>query len=150
MHILAYHGFKDALEILASNFTNLDIKDINGRTPLDLACFKGSIGCVECLLLNGANCDLYDDVSQRTALHAAAYTNNEDCIKLILMLCNDKVNLINSKDKYKRTPLMVAVEQGHLNTISYLITQQAQLDAIDDKNCTALHRAVSKKDVKDA
>ena len=130
------------MEILASNLTNLDVQEKDGRTPLDLACYRGSLGCVECLLLNGANCDLVDNITQRTALHAAAYNNHEDCIKLILMLINDKKDLLNSKDKYKRTPLMIAVEQGHLNTISYLVSQQADLNLTDDKNCTALHRAV--------
>ena len=143
LHLLSYYGHRDALEILASNFTNLDVYDKNGRTPLDLACFKGSFSCVECLVLNGANCDLVDNISQRTPLHAAAYNNHEDCIKLILMLINDKKNLINAKDKFSRTPLMIAVEQGHLHTISVLVSQQADIDAVDDKNCTALHRAVS-------
>ena len=143
LHVLSYYGYRDALEILASNLTNLDVQDKNGRTPLDLACFKGSIGCVECLLLNGANCDLVDNITQRTALHAAAYNNFEDCIKIIFMLINDKKDLLNAKDKYQRTPLMIAVEQGHLNTISYLVTQQADINATDEKKCTALHRAVS-------
>jgi ankyrin repeat protein len=142
LHLLSYYGHKNALEILASNLTNLDVQDRNGRTPLDLACYKGSLGCVECLLLNGASCDLVDNISKRTALHAAAYNNNEDCIRLILMLINDKKNLINAKDKFQRTPLMIAVEQGHLNTISYLVSQQADLNSTDDKKCTALHRAV--------
>lgn len=143
MHILAFHGHKEALDVLANSFTNLDVQDVNGRTPLDLACYRGSTSCVESLILNGANCVLKDNINQRSALHAAAYNNNEDCIKIMFLLSNDRKELINVRDKYQRTPLMIAVEQGHLNTISYLISQQADLDAIDDKGCTSLHRAVS-------
>ena len=143
LHIVSFYGYKEALDLLVNYFTDINVKDNNGRTPLDLACFRGSVGCVETLILNGANCLVHDNVNKRTPLHAAAYNNNEECVKQLLVLSNEKKDLINARDKYERTPLMIAVEQGHLNTILYLITQHANLDAADNQNCTALHRAVS-------
>ncbi|KAH3720653.1 hypothetical protein DPMN_063556 [Dreissena polymorpha] len=50
---------------------NLDIKDVNGRTMLDLACYSGHTECVETLLLQGATILVYDNVARRTPLHAA-------------------------------------------------------------------------------
>lgn len=52
-------------------------------------------------------------------------------------------HLSNVRDKFMRTPLMYATEQGHLNTISYLINyMSADVTLTDHKQRTALHRAV--------
>ena len=127
-------------------------------------------------MLNDANYELKDNVNGRTPIHAAAFNNNEECLKVISLIVNSKkstsrlnetydyyttsasddvssqtsVNafynyrLANLKDSQSRTPLMVAVEQGHLNTINFLIHQMgADVFAYDNKNRTALHRAAA-------
>ena len=159
------------MEYFLKYFPNTEVKDKNGRTPLDLACFKGETTCVECLMLHGANCETHDHVNQRTPIHAAAFNNNDECLKIMAVVENFKSNkrleksfklnninilnqiqqdnffnckLANLKDKYHRTPLMRAVEQGHISTISLLITQMgADVLAYDQKNRSALHRAVN-------
>lgn len=128
-----------------------DVADKNGRTPLDLACFRGESQCVECLLNYGANWTCKDQVNERTCIHAAAYNNNEDCIKIIDHLVSSyekqldatQTKLINVKDKHGRTPLMCAIEKGHFNTVQFLISQlDADILACDNNKRTALHRAV--------
>ncbi len=131
--------------MLANKF-RVDCRDKNGRTPLDLACFKGESSCVECLLRNGASYQTHDSVNERTPLHAAAYNNNEECLKAIINYV-DVENQSEFKsdllDKHGRTPLMIAVEQGHLNTISLLITHMnADVLACDINQRTSLHRSV--------
>ena len=42
-----------------------------------------------------------------------------------------------------RTPLMLAVEQGHLDTVIYLMSNSAIVNARDIHGRTALHRGVS-------
>ena len=124
----------------------MDCRDKNGRTPLDLACFQGESSCVECLLHNGAAYDTHDSVNERTPLHAAAYNNNEECLKVIAQYLEENEHSdfhANLRDKHGRTPLMVAVEQGHLNTISFMITyMNADVLASDIHQRTALHRSV--------
>lgn len=144
LHLLAYHDYKEAIEILVRYLTNLDVKENNGRTPLDLACFQGSVSSVECLMLNGASSLTYDSINNRTPIHAACYNGFDECIKPIVMLATiDKQRLLESRDKHGRTPLMVAVEQGHLNTIDYLIGHNIDLNLVDNYGCTSLHRAAA-------
>ena len=146
---------------------DLEAKDKNGKTPLDYACAQGELSCVECLMHYGADCEARDTLTARTPIHSAAYTNNEDCLRAICMAYNARIRkttklnstfdssayddasiyfntkLTNVRDMRGRTPLMLAVEQGHLNTISFLVAQMgANVLACDDKNRTALHRAV--------
>jgi ankyrin repeat protein len=96
--------------------------------------------------MNGANYNVPDSASERKAVHAAAYNNNEECIRLLLLYEDHESNennlLINYTDKFKRTALMIAVEQGHFNTMLFIIEQNADLNLVDEKKCTALHRAV--------
>ena len=131
---------------MLKNKFQIDSRDKNGRTPLDLACFKGESSCVECLLNYGAMYQSHDSVNERTPLHAAAYNNNEECLKAIanFLEIHDMSNFNSDlRDKYGRTPLMVAVEQGHLNTISFLVSHMnADVLASDANQRTALHRSV--------
>jgi Ankyrin repeat. len=56
------------------HYTNLNAKDNNGCTPLDLASYAGHTDCVGTLLTSGENqADVlvYSHKSRRTALHAA-------------------------------------------------------------------------------
>jgi ankyrin repeat protein len=157
LHILSYYGHRTSLEFLLKYLPNLEVKDISGRTPLDLACSQGELSCVECLMQYGANCESRDAVTERTAIHSAAYNNNEDCLKAISIAYNTMISrstnrknslyemnsnegrynyedqyryfnskLANVRDKHARTPLMLAVEQGHLSAITFLITQMVR------------------------
>lgn len=56
LHWAAYSNSETVTEyILASNQTNLDLKDIDGQTPLHLAASYGNTRIVRRLLLKGAN-----------------------------------------------------------------------------------------------
>lgn len=170
---MAYYGHREALDFLLRYLPDPDVKDRDGRTPLDLACYRGESSCVECLMLHNASYETKDNINGRTPLHAAAFNNNDECLKIISLIVNSKLSssarlnetydyysnaneetnqtngiynskLANLRDSLERTPLMIAVEQGHLSTINFLITQMgADVFANDSKNRTALHRAVS-------
>ncbi|CAF0712711.1 unnamed protein product [Brachionus calyciflorus] len=157
LHILCYYGHREALEFLLRTGFEPELRDINGRTALDIACFKGEILCVDFLVTWGANYETHDDINARTPLHAAAYNNNYECLRFILSfhknkLANSSTNsdnfisddLVNIRDKHQRTPLMYAVEQGHLTTINFLINEYgADVLISDEKQRTALHRAAA-------
>ena len=106
----------------------------------------------------GAIYDIQDKINQRTPIHAAAYNNNTECLKIIASITSDNdltsdltletcylnKTLSNLRDKHGRTALHVAVEQGHLNTIQFLINQMGcDPLAFDNKKRTALHRAAA-------
>lgn len=109
----------------------------------------------------------------RSPIHFAALYNNEECLKIMTLIANSRMEknrlnrtfetcayvydeamknsfynskLANLKDNLERTPLMLAAEQGHLNTISFLVSQMgADVLVCDNKGRTALHRAVNLK-----
>lgn len=47
------------------------MRNNNGRTPLDLAAFKGHVECVDVLINQGASILVKDYVVKRTPIHAA-------------------------------------------------------------------------------
>jgi ankyrin repeat protein len=119
---------------------------------------KGETSCVECLMNYGAIYDTRDSINQRTPVHAAAYNNNTECLKILASITSDNdlntdltletcyfnKTLSNLRDKHDRTALHVAVEQGHLNTIQFLLNQMGSDPlAFDNKKRTALHRAAA-------
>lgn len=155
----AYFGNRDGLELLIRHeeLFDMELKDRCGRTALDLACFQGEAACVRCLVRAGANCRSQDSVDGRTPVHAAAYNNHLECLKA-LHECDDEsslcgvgdkggggchIKLGNMRDRFGRTPLMYATEQGHLNLFNYLINRLgADVLVCDNKKRSALHRAV--------
>lgn len=158
----AYYGHREALDFLLKFFPNTEVKDKRGRTPLDLAAAQGESSCVECLMYNNASCESRDSVSGRTPLHAAAANNQEEALKVMVLVANSQMDsartahkesantslynlkLANLKDDAGRTPLMLAAEKGHLNTAVLLVSQLgANVLAADHSGRTALHRAVS-------
>lgn len=158
----AYYGHREALDFLLKFFPNTEVKDKQGRTPLDLAAARGESSCVECLMYNKASCESRDSVSGRTPVHAAAANNQEEALKVMVLVANSQMDsaraahkesahssfynlkLANLKDNAGRTPLMLATEQGHLNTALLLVSQMgANVLAADHSGRTALHRAVS-------
>lgn len=67
----AYHGHHHALEVLVQSLLDLDVRNSQGRTPLDLAAFKGHVECVDVLINQGASILVKDFTLKRSPIHAA-------------------------------------------------------------------------------
>lgn len=59
---------------------DLDVRNNNGRTPLDLAAFKGHVECVDVLINQGASILVKDYIVKRTPIHAAGKPFYTTCI----------------------------------------------------------------------
>lgn len=67
----AYHGHHHAMEVLVQSLLDLDVRNSQGCTPLDLAAFKGHVECVDVLINQGASILVKDFNLKRTPIHAA-------------------------------------------------------------------------------
>lgn len=57
--------------MLVQSLLDLDVRNSSGRTPLDLAAFKGHVECVDVLINQGASILVKDYILKRTPIHAA-------------------------------------------------------------------------------
>jgi ankyrin repeat protein len=55
----------------------------------------------------------------------------------------EKKAKINSKDKFKRSPLVMAVRNGHLKVASLLLSKGADWNQGDSSSNTPLHHAAA-------
>lgn len=61
--------------MLVQSLLDLDVRNNSGRTPLDLAAFKGHVECVDVLINQGASILVKDYILKRTPIHAAGMSS---------------------------------------------------------------------------
>ena len=98
---------------------SLDCRDKEGRTPLDLAASKGSIGCAKLLLESGAdtNAKCKDG---RTALHRAAANGNHRMVEMLMDFGADPT-ITNDRGQ---SAVDVAREKEHVSTVKKLFLKK--------------------------
>ncbi|MEE6465994.1 hypothetical protein FKM82_006784 [Ascaphus truei] len=139
LHLAAYHGHHQALEVLVQSLLDLDVRNSNGRTPLDLAAFKGHVECVDVLINQGASILVKDYVVKRTPIHSAATNGHSECLRLLIGNA-DVQTAVDIHDGNGQTPLMLSVLNGHTECVYSLLNKGANVDAKDKWGRTALHR----------
>jgi ankyrin repeat protein len=95
--------------------TDMDCLDGLRQTPLIHASAYGNSKAALWLLEHGARADIRD-VNGRDALWYASEKGLDDLVELLLK----KKPVINYFDRYQKTPLMAACEQGHLAVVKQL------------------------------
>uniref|UniRef100_A0A8C1BTR0 Ankyrin repeat domain 28b n=1 Tax=Cyprinus carpio carpio TaxID=630221 RepID=A0A8C1BTR0_CYPCA len=139
LHLAAYHGHHQALEVLVQSLLDLDVRTAQGHTPLDLAAFKGHVECVDVLINQGASILVKDYTLKRTPIHAAATNGHSECLRLLIGNA-DLQSAVDIQDGIGQTPLMLSVLGGHTDCVYSLINKGANVDAKDKRGRTALHR----------
>ncbi|KAL6713018.1 hypothetical protein ACLMJK_009414 [Lecanora helva] len=111
--------------------SNINSRDVDGRTPLSWAAFRGDFRCVRKLLLNGACTDI-PARDGSTPLHMAAWTGSLPCLKILIRHMSN----FGYEDRCGNTALHYTCKtesytQGHLRSVKYLLESGAQVDAED-------------------
>ncbi|XP_036370677.1 putative ankyrin repeat protein RBE_0319 [Octopus sinensis] len=121
-------------------------RNVNGDTPLLLACHRGNTEVIQQLLLYKPDVNL-ENKHNNTPLHWACSWGFKDIVEQLLLFDAD----VNRKDIYHYTPLHWACDSGHLEVVQQLLwwskscsessLTKADVNAVDSDDVTALHVA---------
>ncbi len=116
------------IEQLLSFRANVNIQDISGMTPLDLAIEKGQTETIKILLDYGAICEI----------HTAAESENIEVFTLLLT--NKKA--VNKTESKGETILHKVCIKGNLSQIKILMKHGSNINAVNHCKRTPLHLAI--------
>lgn len=128
---------EETVQILLSAGADVNAVAGDGSTPLFMAAFHGHEPIVRILLKNGANFKTVGE-NGRSVLHSAGLAGSDECIETLLK-AGAEIKATNDG----MTPLIGAVQYGHVSTVKLLIEAGNKVDSADDSGLTALHYAAA-------
>ncbi|XP_067661057.1 ankyrin repeat domain-containing protein 50-like [Haliotis asinina] len=136
LHYICWGGDVEVLKyILSLNKMDIDSRGERERTPLITAGLKGHKDVVELLVENGADLSLTDKRGDNI-LHFACDKGHVKVVEYVLSL--HKVD-INSRGRWKKTPLLTAGHNGHREVVELLLRNGANLALRDASGDNILH-----------
>ena len=136
LHLAAEQDEFLTRDVLKNGF-DINIRNLEGQTPLMCAVNADNIETVTLLLKNHADVDATDE-KQRTALHLAASKDKSGLITQLLLRRKADTELV---DEVGLTPLCVAAFDGNDTIVRYLLKHGAKHQAGEPGGFTALHYA---------
>ena len=125
--------------LLAVSGIQVDIQDNQGRTALYFACINSNPGITYALLNSGADPTIYENTYQWTPLHLASALGNDRDVQALIY--DDRADF-NAIDNEGNTPIMVAIKNSQLTTMSAVVYSGVTLNTQLSNGRTALHLAV--------
>ena len=136
LHLAAAEGHTVIVTYLISRKVNVNCEDRWGNTPLREALRSNHSECVRVLKQAGATMGTTSDIDSE--IIRAASTNDVNGLKALL----DAGGNVNCKDYDGRTPLHVAVSDGHKEAVVFLLSKSADPNALDRWENTPLTDAM--------
>ncbi len=140
LHYASYKNSK-IIEILISAGSLLEVRDINRKTPMDIACEHNFYPGMALLLRKGAELHLPGKDVEKIILNAVKRGNTT----LIKAMVDRGINM-NFSDKDGKTPLHLCINRRKVATV--LIESGVPLNVIDNAGNTPLHYATNKNTAK--
>ncbi|XP_046555766.1 ankyrin repeat domain-containing protein 50-like [Haliotis rubra] len=138
LHVACFGGDSTMVNhILSNNFFDINSKGEYGRTPLLAAAGKGHRDVLDLLLQTGCLATSVDD-NGHNMLHVACLGAEVDMVKHVL-----SKNIVekNSRDRYGRSPVMLAAMTGCRQAVDVLLEQSADVNLVDDSGNNILQAA---------
>ncbi|CAG8393438.1 unnamed protein product [Penicillium salamii] len=135
----ARYGDEEMVALLAKRGANLNTSNDEGYTALHFAASNGHVTIVETLIQNGAKINIPTN-DGLTALHLAVVGGKMAVMEYLLMQL--KAGATASTDD-GFTAMHFAAMQGHLDTITVLIKEGADINSSNDRGKTPLHLAAA-------
>lgn len=128
LHVACYYDRADCGKLLIEAGADLQVVDNNANTPLLAACLN-SPDLVKQMLDKGAD-PLVRNRQGQTALHLACQANRFDIVDLVV----DRFENVDLVDKQYRTPLLMAVYAGNVETVQFLLQRGADPNRFNSAN----------------
>lgn len=132
---------EEVITMLKKDPALLDQRDLNGKTPLHLACRNSRNQVARYLIDQGANLDIRDE-NKFTALHFAAVSGN---LELVRILLENGSKSLNDGATWNNTPLHLSCERGYPVVVEYLLDNGADIESRNEMNRTPLIAAARER-----
>ncbi|XP_065826102.1 death-associated protein kinase 1-like isoform X2 [Oscarella lobularis] len=141
LHYACFHGQTELAKDLIDHYrARVNVKDKNGWTPLMVACQEGHLFMTQMLV--SKNCSVkIQSKKGGAALHVASFHGQTAVTEYLIDHCGVNVNEQNN-DGW--TSLMMACQEGHLDTVQLLVSKQCDINIRNKDGWTALHAASCK------
>ena len=137
MYACKYGRVENVKFLLHENRSVISAKDRGGYSALHYAAESGSTEILDLLVGAGVKISA-PGPDRKTCLHIAAAKGDFETVKHLVEKLGAKV--IN-KDKFKRTPLLLACKNGNLKVASFILQRGGLFNEPDSSGNTPLHYA---------
>ncbi|XP_077120590.1 ankyrin repeat domain-containing protein 16 [Ranitomeya variabilis] len=142
LHTAAMHGCLDVVQILLERCSyDPDCKDSCGVTPFMDAVQNGHLQIAKLLIEMKKVCYTAVDNMGAQALHRAAVTGQDESLHYLVSHLG--VNVNDTATSMQLSALHYAAKEGHIHSLSALLSLGADLNSQDVKGRSALHMACS-------